>query len=197
MLLLVLGSLNANAKGSNSGFLIRPTAMYWSDAYNDGGRGSGNQTTKLSTTRIDLSASLGYLFEMGFFLGGTYFSSDESLKTEVGGSTTSEVKQTYQAYGPTIGWIGDMFYLLGTYHLSPVFTTGTDSQKITLSGSTGYQVDLGMLYWVHSQIAIGPQLTYYVANYTKQKGSNGVESALPSMANHTFIRPMLTFAFLF
>ncbi|MGE3973880.1 MAG: hypothetical protein AB7F59_05065 [Bdellovibrionales bacterium] len=185
------------AKGGRGGFLLRPMGMYWTDSFNDGGQASGDQATKTVNTRTDMMVALGYLTDMGLFIGGTYYNGTHNTQESLGDATTSDTKRTYQAYGPTLGFAGDMFYIFGTYHLAPLYTTGTDSLKTTFTGGTGYQVDIGVTFWFNGQIGLGPQLTYYTATYTKQQGSTGVAVDLPATANHAFFRPILAFTFMF
>ncbi len=181
----------AQAAGQSSAIMIRPGGMYWSHQFNNGAASE----TKTTVTHTDLILGLGFRTEMGLYLGGTYTWIQQENKTET--TTTTESKETHTAYGPTVGYVGQAFYILGTYHLSPIYVTGTDAAKSTYSGASGYQIDLGYMFWLNGTIGVGPQFTYYKSDFKKLKDSTGNESELPNMASVTDIRPIIAFAFVF
>lgn len=189
ILLLSLSSFAAG--GGGSGIMIRPAGMYWSHQFKNG------QTPESSSTvnHFIASVGMGYRLDTGVYIGGTYTWMQEETKTDTSGTVT-ETKSTHNGYGPTLGFVSSNLYILGTYLISPVHVTGTDSAKDTYSTGTGYQVDLGYMFGFTSNFAMGPQLTYYHAEFKKKKDSIGNETDL-SGSFVSDIRPMIAFALMF
>jgi hypothetical protein len=188
---ILLLSLSSFAAGNGSGIMIRPAGMYWSHQFKNGFSPEANTTESHSIA----SVGMGYRLDTGIYVGGTYTWMQQDTKYEIAGTTT-ESKSTHTGYGPTVGWVGSNLYLLGTYLISPVHTTGTDAAKSTYSAGTGYQVDLGFMFGITSNFAMGPQFTYYSAEFKKVKNAAGDELDL-SGSSVTDIRPMLAFALMF
>ena len=186
-------SLSCLAKGggNDEGIMIRPAGMYWSTDFKNGFSPTSNTAIREST----VSVGLGYRLDTGIYIGGTYTWMQQENKTETSTSTT-ETKSSHTGYGPTLGIVGTNIYLLGTYIVSPVYTSGTDSSKTTYSGGTGYQVDLGVMFGLGSGVGIGPQFTYYSVTFKKAKNAAGNEIDLDG-SSATDIRPLLAFAFSF
>ncbi len=188
---IFLVSLSSFAAGSGAGIMIRPAGMYWSQQFKNGFSPEANTTVNHSIASI----GMGYRLDTGIYIGGTYTWMQQDTKTEIAGVTT-ETKSTHTGYGPTLGYVGNNLYLLGTYLISPVHTTGTDAAKSTYSTGTGYQVDLGFMFGITSNFAMGPQFTYYSSEFKKVKNAAGNEIDL-SGSNVNDIRPMLAFAMVF
>ncbi len=190
---LSLSLLSLSAFAAGEGIMLRPAGMYWSHQFNDG----ATAETKTTVNHMDGSIGLGFAMGNGLYIGGTYYLSQEETKIQSNSGTTEE-KDTHTAYGPTLGLVANSFYLLGTYHLAPVYVTGTDSSKTTYSGGMGYQVDIGYMFWLSGSLGVGPQFTYYYADFKKTKGSTGTETDIAKgSAAVTDLRPMVAFAFMF
>lgn len=183
--LVFLCCVNGWAK---EGVVLKPDFMYLSYVNNNGSA----PATTTTDTRTDIHITLGYRMNSGLFLGGQYYSANRDLNTEPG----SDIKTSWTSYGPTIGYMADHFFVMGTYHFAPTSTSGTDASKTTYTGGSGYQVDIGYNFVLNESIGIAPQFTYYNVTYTKQS-VNGVESTLPGTRKDTDIRPMLAFVFTF
>jgi len=186
-----LVSVSVFAAGG-SGIMLRPAGMYWTHQWKNGAA----TESKTTINHYDLILGLGYRMDSGLYLGGTYTWIQEEQKNETGGSTI-ETKDTHTGYGPTIGYLGANLYILGTYHLGPEFVTGTDSSKDTYKGGYGYQVDFGYMFWISANVGLGPQLTYYHAEFKKRKSNAGLETDLPNTAAVSDLRPVVAFAFMF
>jgi hypothetical protein len=188
----MFGVLLFGAVSSAASIELRPAGMYWSHSFKDG----ASPESKTTITHYDFIGSLGYKWDTGLYIGGTYFWSQEETQQDSGGSSV-DTKDTHTAYGPTIGYLGQNLYVLGTYHLSPVYVTGTDSSKTTYEGGYGYEIDFGYMFWINSSFGLGPQLTYYHADFKKKKDAGGVETDLPNTASESDLRPIVALSFLF
>lgn len=182
-------SVHAHAAGS--GVALRFGGMYWTHQFKNG----ATTTTTTTVTHYDFIGGLGYKMDSGLYLGGTYTWLHEEQRVE--SNSTIETLEDNTGYGPTIGYIGENFYFLGTYLIEPTDVTGSPTSKVTYMGGNGYQFDLGYMFWINSQFGMGPQFTYYHAEFKKIKGSSGTETDLASTGSTTDLRPILAFAVMF
>jgi hypothetical protein len=170
VLAMTLGSSLARAQ-----FVLNPAFTYMSHTVETNvGKG---ESTLLS---VDLHA--GYLMSSGLFLGGFY-----GYETE--GSVNTDFNATSLA--PTIGYFGDGFLALFSYHFMASRETGVNSKLVDGSGP---QIDIGYVLPVTGSFSIGPQFRWRSIDYDKEE-QNGVETAVSYKI--TQIHPMISLWFQF
>lgn len=108
-----------------------------------------------SETIIDVK--LGYVLPMGLYLGGMY--------SAISGKTAVD-NDKGKLIGPSIGYYSPMgFYTFLTYHIIGDLDRGGD----TLTGGKGPQLDLGWVFPLSANFAIGPQMTWRSTEFDKRE----------------------------
>jgi hypothetical protein len=138
-LMLAFFSLNSHA-----GVLLKPSFLYQSS--------SSGQATKSNQTRTILDATLTWVSQKGWLVGGMYASDKTSYD---GGSSD------LTAMGPSVGWLSRKEsgpYIVATYFYEAKLTTN-------LKG-TGYGADLGYKFDIR-KLSLGIQMSYRHYDFTK------------------------------
>jgi len=178
--LLLILSIFGLASTASATIVFSPGVSYSS---NDTDTGSGTS----SGSELLLDVKLGYIFPMGFYVGGIYHNASNSA-----GSAVNDEKAT--AFGPSVGYFSPMgFYVTGHYFLvaerNDYGVAGGDASE-----GTGPQVDLGWVFPLTSVFSMGPQLTYRSLNYSKAD-VGGVATDID--VTRTEIRPYISLFFMF
>lgn len=193
--LFIFSNTAEAAKGSDAaGIVIKPAFSYWNHTDDNYTGATSGTLTKSNTSRTDMQFGLGYKFDMGLYIGGTYNAASATTKYE--GGTESETKEAWTSYGPTVGFMKSNFFIFGTYHLSAEYSTEVSGTKITSYGGSALQFDIGYTFMITNNFGIGPQLTYYSADYKKFK-TTGIDTDYPTARKQTDIRPLVHFQFMF
>jgi hypothetical protein len=145
-------------------------------------------------------SDLGYVFSSSFYLGGqfTYTSVNDKFSDSSSNSYTHQ--ETYQYYGPTIGYMGDGIFLWGTYYLAAekkdVVTSNNPTQNYDYTGN-GFGLNLGYRFPV-AGFEMAPMLAYRYVSYTNCKDpySGATSTCNPTQIQSEFT-PYVTFLFNF
>lgn len=138
--------------------------------------------TESKWTYIDLR--MGYLFDMGLYVGGMYSLADESA-----GADASEFY-----IGPSVGYHFKGLSVIGTY-----FLTGQSDQAIggiKYDDVSGYQFDLAYHVMVGKNFGIGPMLSYRSVSFDEQQ-VQGLPQAGFNGRDFTAVTPAFSFWFHF
>lgn len=169
LLLLTVG------KQASAEFIFHPSVLYFN--YNE-------QLPSSATDQVTLTY---YDFKVGFtegnlYLGGLYSLADRNY----GGSI---IRRTN--YGGSIGYFTRSLYLLG--HV--LFGASYNRQgSYTLNNGFGFQVDLGYLFPLGTNVSAGPQLSYTNITY-KNESAGGTDTGVSLV--HSQVVPMVNIAFIF
>lgn len=131
---------------SQAMIMFSPSVTYMEQKENN-----NNAESDIKLTVIDLR--LGYVMDMGLYLGGLYSVQDHDLLTDSSDSF----------FGPSIGYYNSGFSVIGTYYLYGEKDLSNGTGK--LSKVSGFQVDLGYAVPITPTVLIGPQLTYFTYEF--------------------------------
>lgn len=138
-----------------------------------------NPKRDVKMTIIDLR--LGYVMDMGLYIGGMYSLHDYDLLTDSSDSY----------FGPTLGYYNAGFFIAATYYLYGERDLSNGQGKY--SDVSGYQVDVSYSVPVTDTFLIGPQLTFHNIEFGDLQisgSSNSIDykfSGISPYFNLTFI----------
>lgn len=184
--LLILGlSVPAFAakggKAGASGFLLKPSAIYWSQTLDTG-------TSKVTNIYVPLTIAAGYILNNGLYIGGIYEMYSDSTEDNSG-----TAKKSRTGYGPTLGYVSGGFHIEGSYILAPVLTqTDVAGIETKYFGGTGLIINLGYHWMLSDMIGFGPAIAYQSYDYKKVKQAGGTETDLTSNVKQSEILPYLS-----
>lgn len=141
---------------------------------------------------LGIDMRLGYIFPMGFYIGGmySYLSGSFAFAPSLG----SDAKDSGSLLGPTIGYYNPMgFNMLFTYHLMGDSKSELNGVTATFKGASGFQFDIGWNFPITSVFGLGPQITYKSIEYGKVDTGTEVTTDY----KYTTIDPYLAFWFMF
>lgn len=167
--LLFVAILCALPAISGADVLLKPSFLYQST--------SSGQTTKSNQTRTILDATLTWISQKGWLVGGMYASDKTSYD---GGSSD------ITAMGPSVGWLTrkeNGAYILATYFY--------DAKMTTNFKGTGYGADLGYKFDIR-KVSLGIQISYRHYDFTKA----GTATLSPAYTKQT-IDPEIALLFQF
>ena len=106
----------------------------------------------------------------GFCIGIKYLSgvlANQSVQEGVGQKNTDTTEVTYSGVAAKVGYMGDTFYLLGSFFANPekVHIKGEINQIYNIVSA--YSVDLGGSFKIGNNLRFGPMLSSYIFNYDK------------------------------
>jgi hypothetical protein len=190
MMLMTFAVTQAQAASEKgSAIVIMPSFFYFQNDI-----AQGTTTTKANYTYMTIAG--GYKFDMGLYVGGQYVMNSTNATTEVSGAST-ETKQAFSAFGPSVGYMNMGFYGVFTYLLSPSSKYTSSGSDTTYSGGTSMKFDIGYSHMFTPNVGLGPQLTYWAHSYKKSKNASGTETDLPDEQKHTEIYPQIALTIMF
>lgn len=175
--LALVGATPCYAK---AGFNVFGSFFYDKSAL-DSDLNSNGVTTTTSSQDFSFNIGGGYAFDIGLYLGVKYLDYANTQKVSLYDATaitspSMTVKTGFAAPGLSIGFVADKgFYILGTGLITPSETvetttidgTTTSYSKAEVDGNFGIMADVGFTYRISTSFGLGPQLTYYAANFNK------------------------------
>ncbi|RME17066.1 MAG: hypothetical protein D6797_03250 [Bdellovibrio sp.] len=188
LLSLVFLSFAAPAYAFRAGsFSLSPTFSYTNSNVDlDNTLFSGGDSDSTSTS---YDIKLGWTTGAGLYLGGL-------LSVTTSDSSAASYSPQVTSYGLSVGYVASNgFYFLGHYFLSSVYDSPVSSTSSFENGS-GFQFDLGFLYYFNSSFALGPQITYRNLSWKKYKSSS-TATAVDSSNSVSNIAPQIALAFTF
>lgn len=146
--LLIFSLLVLSQFAYASHFVFAPSVTYMS-------REAENNGTQIADTGLTvMDFKLGYIFDMGLYLGGLY----SLIQDDILSSGSSDFH-----FGPSVGYYNSGFFVAGTYYLFAERDFDTGNTK--LADVSGYQIDISYTLPINQLVSIGPQITYHNVEY--------------------------------
>ncbi len=195
--IVCLASLGSNLGFAKAGFNVFGSFFYDKSAL-DSDLNSNGVTTTTSSQDFAFNIGGGYAFDIGLYLGLKYLDYTNTQKISLYDATaitspSQTVKTAFAAPGVSVGFVADKgFYILGTGLFVPEETvetttingTATSYSKSVVKGNFGYMADVGFTYRLSTSFGLGPQLTYYAANFNKHASVSDGEATSGSLSNY-------------
>ncbi len=139
---------------------------------------------------------LGYIFGKWFYLGAIF---NYTIVNETTDDSISKVshQNIFQYYGPSLGWMGEDWFLLGHYFAAAeqrdTVTGDGPSTYTNVRTGTGYGGSLGYKFHLNTILDLAPVITYKAVNYTSCRDLNtGSMSACSPVITESDFLPYIT-----
>ena len=194
--LVALASVSSVGLADDSGgVFLTEGLMGYSLSFSNAALGAPQQRTFGSS-----ETSLGYVFSNWLYFGGVINYTIVNQKNTDGFNNPYNHQETYQYYGPALGYIGENWFLIGHYYAAAEkrdTVTGNFPQQNYDYTGTGFGINLGYKFPIWG-FEMAPVLAYKNINYTNCKDPNtGATSTCNPTQNQTETTPYITFLFAF
>lgn len=120
-------------------------------------------------TLLSSETSLGYVFKSWLYVGGLFNYTVGTDKTTDGTGSATNHQLTYQYYGPSLGFMGSNFFLLGHYFLNAqhkdVVTPDTGVGYTDDRTGSGFGASIGYKVVQSTLLEVAPVLAYKAITY--------------------------------
>jgi hypothetical protein len=182
----------AQAKGESGGMYLSLGLI----GYQFNVNGSNNMVTERSL--LSAETGLGYVFRDWLYIGGIFNHTVGAEKTKDASNLNTQHQQIYQYYGPSLGYMGPGWFLLGHYFLAAqqkdnVSADGSNPYTDDRTG-TGFGVSAGYKVIRSTLFELAPSISYKSINYNNCRNRvTGATTPCNPSVSHSEITPYLTF----
>lgn len=129
-------------------YMFSPSVSYLDRELND----NSNPAASSNLSIIDMK--LGYIFDMGLYIGALYSLIDDEI--------TSDSSDFH--FGPSIGYYNSGFFVSGTFYIFGERDLAAGNTKY--ADVSGFQLDFAYAVPINKTLSIGPQITYHKVKYS-------------------------------
>jgi hypothetical protein len=179
--------------------LAEPSGLYLTEGLMGYAITFNNSPTSVTQRQfLSSETGLGYIIGGVVYLGGVFnYTAVNEQMTDSGNNAVNH-QETYQYYGPSLGYIDDGWVVIAHYFANA-------EQKDNISGATsgntdrtgtGYGINVGYR-WVLGSFEFGPTMAFKSINYVNCKDPSGATNTCSPTITQTEFTPYLTLYFNF